>query len=55
MKYRDLYNQGMEKLSSENIEDAKIDARLLLEYACETDKNALFLKGDMEVAKEKYD
>lgn len=53
MKYRDLYNQGIEKLSSENIADAKIDARLLLEYACETDRNALFLKGDMEVPKEK--
>ncbi len=42
----------MEKLSSKNIADAKIDARLLLEYACETDRNALFLKGDMEVADE---
>lgn len=53
MKYRDLYNQGMEKLSSENIADAKIDARLLLEYACETDRNALFLNGDMEVPAQK--
>ncbi len=52
MKYRDLYNQGMEKLSSENIVDAKIDARLLLEYACKTDRNVLFLKGDMEVPEE---
>lgn len=52
MKYRDLYNQGIEILSSENIVDAKIDARLLLEYACKTDRNALFLKGDMEVAVE---
>lgn len=52
MKYRDLYNQGMEKLSSENIPDAKIDARLLLEYTCKTDRNALFLKGDMEVPDE---
>lgn len=50
MKYRDLYNQGIEILSSENIVDAKIDARLLLEYACKTDRNALFLKGDMEVS-----
>ena len=52
MKYRDLYNQGIEKLSSESIPDAKIDARLLLEYVCKTDRNALFLKGDMEVADE---
>lgn len=52
MKYRDLYNQGIEILSSENIPDAKIDARLLLEYACKTDRNALFLRGDMDVSKE---
>ena len=49
MKYKDLYTQGMEKLSSENIADAKIDARLLLEYVCKTDRNALFLKPYMEV------
>lgn len=55
MKYRELYNQGMEKLSSENIADAKIDARLLLEYACNTDRNALFLKGDMEVDDDEAD
>lgn len=52
MKYRDLYTQGIEKLSSENIPDAKTDARLLLEYACKTDRNAVFLKGDMEVEDE---
>lgn len=52
MKYRDLYNQGIETLSSENIPDAKIDARILLEFVCKTDRNALFLKGDTEVSKE---
>jgi release factor glutamine methyltransferase len=52
MKYRDLYSQGIEKLSSENIPDAKVDARILLEYACKTDRNALFLHGDMEVKDE---
>ena len=52
MKYRDLYSQGIEKLSSENIPDAKVDARILLEYACKTDRNALFLQGDMEVKDE---
>ena len=39
-------------LSSENMFDAKIDARLLLEYACKTDRNALFLQGDTEVPAE---
>ena len=52
MKYRDLYSQGIETLSSENIPDAKVDARILLEYACKTDRNALFLRGDMEVKDE---
>ena len=52
MKYRELYSQGIEKLSSENIPDAKVDARILLEYACKTDRNALFLHGDMEVKDE---
>ena len=32
------------------IEEAKIDARLLLEYTCKTDRNALYLKGDAEVS-----
>ncbi len=50
MKYRELYNQGIAILSSENLVDAKIDARLLLEYVCKTDRNALFLRGDMEVS-----
>ena len=52
MKYRDLYSKGIDRLSSENIPDAKVDARILLEYACETDRNALFLQGDMEVKAE---
>ena len=52
MKYRELYSQGIETLSSENIPDAKVDARILLEYACKTDRNALFLHGDMEVKDE---
>ena len=52
MKYGDLYSQGIETLSSENIPDAKVDARILLEYACKTDRNALFLHGDMEVKDE---
>lgn len=52
MKYRELYQQGIEKLSVANIEEAKIDARLLLEYVCKTDRNALFFKGDVEVSGE---
>ena len=50
MKYRELYQQGIEKLSLAGVEEAKIDARILLEYVCKTDRNALFLKGDAEVS-----
>ena len=39
-------------MSSENMPDVQTDARLLLEYACKTDRNALFLQGDMEVTEE---
>ena len=49
MKYKDLYGKGIEKLALAEIPDAKTDARLLLEYACKTDRNALYLQGDKEI------
>lgn len=52
MKYRELYNYGTNLLTKAKVPDAKIDAGLLLEYVCKTDRNALFLKPDMEVSVE---
>lgn len=52
MKYRELYNYGKNLLTKAKVPDAKIDAGLLLEYVCKTDRNALFLKPDMEVGVE---
>ena len=37
-----------EKFQAAGIEEAKLDARLLLEYICHTDRNALLVHGDME-------
>lgn len=48
MTYRELYNYGVEKLSAVGIEEAALDARLLLEYICHTDRNALLVYGDSQ-------
>lgn len=48
MTYRELYNYGVEKLSAVGIEEAALDARLLLEYICHTDRNALLVHGDSQ-------
>lgn len=48
MTYRQLYEYGIEKLEEAGIEEAKLDARLLLEHICHTDRNALLVHGDSE-------
>ena len=48
MTYRELYEYGVSKLEAANIAEAKLDARLLLEYICHTDRNALLVHGDSE-------
>ena len=48
MTYRQLYEYGVEKLEEAGIEEAKLDARLLLEYICHTDRNTLLVHGDSE-------
>jgi len=49
MKYRELYEFGCLNLKAADISDYKTDARLLLEYVCNTSYNDLFTKGDMEI------
>lgn len=49
MTYGDLFYQGKDILSSVGIEEAKLDARLLLEYVCGTDLGDLLVHGDREV------
>lgn len=49
MQYRKLYELGTESLKQAGIEEASLDARLLLEYVCHTDRNTLLAHGSQEV------
>ncbi len=55
MIYRDLYVWGTKKLAEANILEAKIDARLLLEACCGTDRNTLLAHGDRTVLEKEYE
>lgn len=46
MTYKALYRWGMEKLQEAGIEEAALDARLLLEEICHTDRSYLLVHGD---------
>jgi release factor glutamine methyltransferase len=48
--YKDLYVNGIEKLERAGIAEAKLDARLLLEYVCGTDHSTLLAHPDLEVS-----
>ena len=49
MTYRAIYQEGLEMLQQAGIAEAGLDARLLLEYLCGTDRNTLLLHGEREV------
>lgn len=50
MRYQDVWQWGTEQLRKQNIGEDKLDARLLLEYVCGTDRNTLIVHGDKEVS-----
>lgn len=52
MEYRKLYETGWTALEKAGIADAKLDAVLLLESVCGTDRNALLVHGERPVAEE---
>jgi len=52
MEYGRLYQYGAGELQEAGIGEAKLDARLLLEYVCHTDRNTLLAHGDREVEPE---
>ena len=57
MTYRECYEQGCRTLQAAGIEEAALDARLLLETVCGTDRNDLLVHGEQPVmpqAEEKY-
>lgn len=49
MIYQECYRKGKEELEKAGIPEAALDARLLLEYICETNRNDLLAHGDREV------
>lgn len=54
LKYREVYQWGTERLKEAGVSEAELDARLLLEAVCRTDRNTLLVHGDREVSPEEY-
>lgn len=52
MNYKDCFTMGETRLREAGIEEASLDARLLLEYICGTNRSDLIVHGDREVAPE---
>ncbi len=52
MQYQEIYRQGVLTLQEAGIEEADLDARLLLEAVCGTDRTVLLVHGGRELAKE---
>ena len=52
MTYQELYEKGRDKLAIAGIDEADLDARLLLEHVCGTNRNDLLVHGDREVTEE---
>ena len=50
MNYTEAFLLGMQKLKEAQLEEAQLDARLLLEEVCGTDHNTLLCHGDREVS-----
>lgn len=50
MEYRQLYQEGCLLLQQADIEEATLDARLLLEYVCGTGRNTLLAHPDRPVS-----
>lgn len=52
MNYREAFETGKGTLVAAGIEEAELDARLLLEEICGTDRNTLLVHGGREVTEE---
>lgn len=51
-RYKEIYEAGREELEKAGIDEAALDARLLLEYVCGTNRNTLLVHGDRAVSEE---
>lgn len=52
MNYTEAFLLGMQRLKEAQLEEAQLDARLLLEEVCGTDHNTLLCHGDREVSEQ---
>lgn len=55
MQYQELYRMGKDRLTEAKVPEAELDARLLIEEVCGTDRNDLLVHGDKEVPPEQCD
>ena len=55
MNYQGLFKWGCDQLRIAGIEEADLDARLLLEEVCKTDRNYLLVHGDESVTDQQND
>lgn len=54
MEYQEIYRWGVSQLEEAGIEEAALDARLLLEEVCDTDRNYLLVHGREQIEEDKY-
>jgi len=52
MNYKEIYLWGREELEKAGVGEYELDARLLLEHICHTNRNTLLVHGDREVTLE---
>ncbi|MDE7133030.1 MAG: peptide chain release factor N(5)-glutamine methyltransferase [Lachnospiraceae bacterium] len=55
MTYNELYKWGCGQLVEAGISDSQLDARLLLEYCCGTDRNTLLVHGEKSISAQEYE
>lgn len=53
INYKELYTEGVRALEAAGIIEAALDARLLLENVCDTDRNYLYVHGEDAVDQDK--
>lgn len=52
MQYREIYRHGVSALQRAGIEEAALDARLLLEEVCGTERTALYAHGERKLTQD---
>lgn len=55
IRYKELYDKGAALLGKAQLMEAQLDARLLLEEVCGTNRNDLLVHGDYPVTEEQYE